>query len=62
MIKCHVRCAGDKQIVADAALDAWALGVVAFELLTRKQAFQLIVQGQDEVRIHTAHEHKLARF
>jgi hypothetical protein len=35
--------------MADGALDAWALGVVAFELLTRTQAFQMIVQDQDEV-------------
>jgi hypothetical protein len=37
--------------MADGALDAWALGVVAFELLTRTQAFQMIVQGKDEVRL-----------
>jgi hypothetical protein len=35
--------------MADGALDAWALGVVAFELLTRTQAFQMIVQDKDEV-------------
>jgi hypothetical protein len=37
--------------MADGALDAWALGVVAFELLTRTQAFQMIVQDKDEVLI-----------
>jgi hypothetical protein len=35
--------------MADSALDAWALGVVAFELLTKTQAFQMIVQDNDEV-------------
>jgi hypothetical protein len=37
--------------MADGALDAWALGVVAFELLTRTQAFQIIIDGKDEVRV-----------
>ncbi|NJR41923.1 MAG: hypothetical protein HC767_03955 [Akkermansiaceae bacterium] len=40
---------GEKQVLAQGALDAWALGVVAFELLTRRQAFQMIVQGKDTV-------------
>jgi hypothetical protein len=35
--------------MADGALDAWSLGVVAFELLTKTQAFQMIVQDNDEV-------------
>ena len=41
---------GEKKIVAQGALDAWALGVVAFELLTRKPAFQMLVQGKEAVR------------
>ena len=45
--------AGDKRILAKGALDAWALGVVAFELLTRKQAFQMLVQGKEKVRCPT---------
>jgi hypothetical protein len=47
----HALIAGKTEIMADGALDAWALGVVAFELLTRTQAFQMIVQGKDEVRL-----------
>ena len=45
--------AGEKRILAHSALDAWALGVVAFELLTRKQAFQMFVQGKEKVRCPT---------
>lgn len=30
---------GDKQVTADAAVDAWALGVIAFELLVQHPAF-----------------------
>jgi hypothetical protein len=36
--------------MADGALDAWSLGVVAFELLTKTQAFQMVVKDNDEVR------------
>jgi serine/threonine protein kinase len=39
-----------RRVVVTAALDAWSLGVVAFELLTRQPAFQMLLQGRDEVR------------
>eukprot|EP00892_Ulva_mutabilis_P003267 jgi/Ulvmu1/1311/UM011_0039.1 len=41
--------AGAKSIVADPAMDAWALGVVAYELLTRHSAFSLLTEGRDSV-------------
>jgi hypothetical protein len=47
--------------MADGALDAWALGVVAFELLTKTQAFQMIVQDKDEVRVSPAGERRMQR-
>jgi hypothetical protein len=47
----HALRAGKTKIMADGALDAWALGVVAFELLTRTQAFQIIIDGKDAVRL-----------
>lgn len=31
--------AGNKTVIADAAVDIWAIGVIAFELLTGKRAF-----------------------
>lgn len=45
--------AGEKTIMVHGALDAWALGVVAFELLTRRQAFQTLVEGRESVRRHS---------
>lgn len=42
---------GVRTVVADAAMDAWALGVVAFELLTRQSAFSLLTEGRDSVRL-----------
>jgi hypothetical protein len=45
--------------MADGALDAWALGVVAFELLTRTQAFQMIVQDKDEARLPPTDEMRI---
>ena len=41
---------GEKTIVADAAMDAWAMGVVAYELLTRQSAFSLLTEGKESVR------------
>ena len=40
-----------KYIRADPALDAWALGVMAFELLTGEPAFHVLSDGKDEVRL-----------
>lgn len=37
-------------MIADPAADAWALGVMAFELMTGKPAFDLIGAGVKEVR------------
>ena len=44
---------GAKSIVADAAMDAWAMGVVAYELLTRQSAFSLLTEGRESVRLPT---------
>ena len=41
--------AGDATVTADAAVDAWALGVIAFELLSRRPAFDPL-SGPGEVR------------
>ena len=40
---------GVKTIVADPAIDAWALGVVAFELLTGKSTFDMLHDGKASV-------------
>lgn len=42
--------AGAKTIVAQPAMDAWALGIVAYELLTRQSAFSLLTEGRESVR------------
>ena len=34
--------AGDESVTADPAVDAWALGVIAFELLSRMPAFDAL--------------------
>jgi serine/threonine protein kinase len=48
---------GEKTIKADPALDTWALGVMAFELLSREPAFHVLSDGKQEVRAfeHTVH-------
>ena len=43
--------AGAKTVVVTPAMDAWALGVVAFELLTGQSAFTLVIEGRDSVRL-----------
>lgn len=40
---------GEAAAVADPAADAWALGVIAFELLTGKPASHLVSMGAAEV-------------
>ena len=43
--------AGAKTIQVTPAMDAWALGVVTFELLTGQSAFRLVIEGRDSVRL-----------
>lgn len=45
--------AGAKVVRADAAVDAWALGIIAFELLLERPAFGRFC-GAQEVRAHSA--------
>jgi serine/threonine protein kinase len=40
---------GDKTFVSTTAIDAWALGVMVYEMLTCKPAFDMFVQGRDSV-------------
>lgn len=40
---------GDRNIVADAAADMWALGVMAFELLTSEPVFQPLVSTRETI-------------
>jgi serine/threonine protein kinase len=41
---------GTRTVVTTPALDAWSLGVMAFELLTGSPAFQLVTDGYAKVR------------
>ena len=43
--------AGARTIEVTPAMDAWSLGVVAFELLTGQSAFKLVLEGRDSVRL-----------
>eukprot|EP00892_Ulva_mutabilis_P004144 jgi/Ulvmu1/2100/UM125_0004.1 len=40
---------GDREICASPAQDAWALGVLAFELLTAAPAFDMAMRGKEQV-------------
>ena len=42
-----------RHILSTTALDAWSLGVVAFELLTRQPAFNMLSEGCTKVRNHS---------
>ena len=42
-----------RHILSTTALDAWSLGVVAFELLTRQPAFNMLAEGCTKVRYHS---------
>ena len=41
---------GFKAVTADPAMDAWALGVMAFELLTGRPIFRQMIDSTDDVR------------
>ena len=42
--------AGEPDVETSSALDAWSLGVIAFELLTGATAFKLLTDGAPRVR------------
>lgn len=46
----HAFVAGEQKTEASPAIDAWALGVMAFELLTGSPAFDLLTAGTASVR------------
>ena len=45
---------GERRMRVTPALDAWAIGVVAFELLTGAPAFNFLTDGSSRVRPSTA--------
>ena len=47
-------CGQQQSILSDPALDAWSLGVMAFELLTGAPAFDLLGDGRGRVRPHAS--------
>ena len=42
---------GVKKCMSTGAVDSWSLGVMVYELLTGKSAFDVFMQGRDEVRL-----------
>ena len=46
----HAWDAGHSTIACSPALDAWSLGVMAFELLTGAPAYKMLTDGRDKVR------------
>jgi serine/threonine protein kinase len=42
---------GEKTCISTTAIDAWALGVMVYEMLTCKPAFDVFMQGRDAVRL-----------
>lgn len=42
---------GEKTVTAAETMDAWSLGVMVFELLTGRMAFDVFMQGREEVCI-----------
>jgi serine/threonine protein kinase len=46
-----------RTIVPDPAMDAWALGVMAYEVLTGAPVFNILVEGPQQVRHVIPHAH-----
>ena len=42
---------GVKKRLSTGTVDSWSLGVMVYELLTGKSAFDVFMQGRDEVRL-----------
>lgn len=47
---------GSELVIAECAMDAWAIGVIAFELLTGRSAFKMF-RGKQDVRFHLPRPH-----
>ena len=51
---------GRGAVQATEELDAWSLGVMAFELLTGAPAFKFLTEGRTKVRLVCVHKHTAA--